>query len=146
MEDHAWTARIGHRDNRRDAAHRRCPHRVLAAIIDNNVDIEWSQVGGDACGMFGLCVTEVTIIGAPRLVEDASHAGDNVFFDIAVLGPQLFNGMDLHLNVGDTSFEELTDANGDPLVLDLLLNGPLAFAAFFRPGRQWRGDAADHPR
>lgn len=110
------------------------PDRVLAApIIDNNVDIEWSQVGGDACGMFGLCVTAVTIIGAPRRVEDASHAGDNVFFDIAVVSPQLFNGMDLHLAIGDTSFEELTDANGDPLFLDLLLNGPQEFAAFFGP-------------
>ena len=109
------------------------PHCVHAAIIDNNVDIEWSQVGPEACEVFGLCRTEVTIIGAPRLVEDASDAGDTVFFDIAVLSPQLFAGMDLHLAIGDTSFEELTDANGDPLVLDLLVNGPLAFAAFFGP-------------
>ena len=41
--------------------------------------------------------------------------------------------MDLHLAIGDTSFEELTDANGDPLVLDLVLNGAMAFAAFFGP-------------
>ena len=115
------------------------PHRVHAAIIDNNVDIEWSQVGPEACEVFGLCRTEVTIIGAPRLVEDASDAGDTVFFDIAVVSPQLFAGMDLHLHIGDTSFEELTDANGDPLVLDLLVNGPLAFAAFLaRPSMAWR--------
>ena len=110
------------------------PDRVLAApIIDNNVDIEWSQVGGEACELFGLCRTDVTIIGAPRLVEDASQAGDTVFFDIAVVSPQLFNGMDLRLAVGDTSFEELTDANGDPLHLDLVLNGALAFTDFFGP-------------
>ena len=110
------------------------PHRVLAApIIDNNVDIEWSQVGGDACTNFGLCVTDVTIIGAPRLVEDASSAGDTVLFTIAVVSPQLFNGMDLRLNIGDTSFEQLTDANGDPLHLDLLLFGQMAFADFFGP-------------
>ena len=83
--------------------------------------------------MFGLCRTDVTIIGAPRLVEDASSAGDTVFFAIAVVSPQLFNGMDLRLDVGDTSFEELTDANGDPLHLDLQLIGPMAFANFFGP-------------
>ena len=110
------------------------PHRVLAApIIDNNVDIEWSQVGGEACDLFGLCRTAVTIIGAPRLVEDASDAGDDVFFDITVISPQLFNGMDLHLAVGDPSFEALTDASGNPLFLDLVLTGQMPFAAFFGP-------------
>ena len=110
------------------------PHRVLAApIIDNDVDIEWSQVGFEACEVFGLCRTAVTIIGAPRLVEDASNAGDDVFFDITVVSPQLFNGMFLRLNIGDTSFEELTDANGDPIVLDLLVFPAAQFEAFFGP-------------
>jgi hypothetical protein len=110
------------------------PRRVLAApIIDNDVDIEWSQVGGEACDAFGLCRTDITIIGAPRVVEDASNAGGTVFFDITVVSPQLFNGMRLHLAVGDTSFEELTDANGDPLLLDRVLTGQMEFEAFFGP-------------
>lgn len=105
---------------------------ALAAPIslDNNVDLSWSQVGPEACEAVGLCETVVPVFGAPRLVLDASDAGNQVFFDIDVVSPQLFVGMTLLLNVGDASLEEII-VGGTPLQLRYDTANPAAFQSLF---------------
>jgi hypothetical protein len=49
--------------------------------VENDVDISWSRVGPEACTILGLCDNLVVpVIGAPRLVPNASGAGNQLFF------------------------------------------------------------------
>jgi hypothetical protein len=100
---------------------------VAAAPIElgNDVDISWSRVGGDACQLQGLCRTAVDVLGVPRQVLDAGSVGDQVFFDVDVVNPQLFGGLSLRVHIGDASTLE------EVMVLEFTRLGEFEWDALF---------------
>jgi hypothetical protein len=89
-------------------------------VLSNDVDISWNQ--------FGIVCSEgapencpiIPILGAPRLVPDASGSGDSVLFDVVLSGEgnsdEIFQ-VDLLLHVADTSEMEIILPDGSPLQL-----------------------------
>lgn len=103
------------------------PTQAAAIPLDNDVDVQWSVLFPRDCTTDPIC-PEVEVTGIPRLVPDASDAGDAVFVDLVVdinvfdliLGFNVLDefGTPLPLQLGPF---DVTLTSDDPRIVNLTL-------------------------
>ena len=107
------------------------PSPAAAVRLENDVDVQWSVLFPRDCTTDPVC-PDVVVEGAPRLIPNASDAGDDVFIDL-VVDINVFN-----LTLGFNVLDEL----GNPTPFQL---GPYAVPLPFDDPREVHLTLGDLP-